>query len=249
MPYIFKESFKIRSHETDVKGSLRPDALTGLLQEAAGNHAKKLEFDIMDLQENNYTWILHKLHFKMKKYPMWRDTITIKTWPSSGNRLYAYRDFQILDQQNKLLGAAVSHWIIFDLRKKRPVRISNKILEMGADTDGHVLPVDSSIMTSPGNNLIKGKRFEVHYSDLDLNNHLNNTVYVRWILDSLPVKIVETCYCKELVVKFKSEAKYGKGILSFTENQEENIYIHKLLSEKGSSCHAEANTIWTAAAR
>ena len=49
----------------------------------------------------------------------------------------------------------------------------------------------------------------------------------------------------ELIIKFKSEAKYGNGILSLMAIQDENICIHKLFSEEDSSCNAEANTIWT----
>lgn len=244
MTHSYRESFKIRTNEIDTKGFLRPDALTGLLQETAGNHAKKLQFDIADLREKNYTWILHKLHFKMNEYPEWRDTITIETWPSSGNRLFAYRDFRILNQHNKLLGSAVSHWIIYDLMRKRPVRISNSILELGADIEEHVLPVDSDIVTVSGNDLIMRNSFEVHYSDLDLNNHLNNTVYVRWILDSLPIKTSESGYCKELIIKFKSEATYGNRIISCLAESDNSAYIHKLFSEAGSLCHAEANSVW-----
>ena len=244
MTYSYRESFKIRMNEADTKGFLRPDALTGLLQETAGNHAKKLQFDIADLQEKNCTWILHKLHFKMNGYPRWRDTITIETWPSSGNRLLAYRDFRILNQQNELLGLAVSHWIIFDLIKKRPVRISNSILKLGADIEEHVLPVDSDIVTSSEKDLKVRNRFEVHFSDLDMNNHLNNTVYVRCILDSLPVKTAEAGYCKELIIKFKSEATYGNRIKSCLAGLDDSAYTHKLFSEDSSSCHAEANSVW-----
>ncbi|MGF1672024.1 MAG: acyl-[acyl-carrier-protein] thioesterase [Balneolaceae bacterium] len=232
MKHIYKETYRIRSNEIDINGNARLDAIANLLQEAAGNHAKKLQFDITDLHDSNHTWILHQLHIKMDRYPEWRDQITIETWPSSGDRLRAYRDFRILDLNKTELGVALTHWLIIDLNKRRPVRIPQEILDLGLDSANHVIPINSSKSPDYNGKVIKSAEFTVHHSDLDLNKHLNNTVYVRWLIDTIPTKYLIAKNFRELHVNFKSEAALNDLVLSELGNLTDNSYFFRLTRKK-----------------
>ncbi len=42
-------------------------------------------------------------------------------------------------------------------------------------------------------------------SDLDMNNHVNNTRYVKWILDSIPIEYHNTMKVNEFEINFLNE--------------------------------------------
>lgn len=114
----FEESFKIRASEIDADQKATLPAICNLLQEIAGNHARQLEFDITDLQQNKLTWVLHRLRLKMDRFPDWRETITVQTWPSGGDGLRAYRDFRILGTDGSTIGPITE--LLADSRFAKP---------------------------------------------------------------------------------------------------------------------------------
>lgn len=175
-----------------------------MLQEVAGNHALQLEFDITDLQQKQRTWVLHRLTIAINRYPDWRETVTIKTWPSGGDGLRAYRDFLILDEEAVVIAKSLSYWLILDMKKRRPIRIPESILAMAPAEKDHVLPVTDGTFEEIEAS-VSGSSFTVRPTDLDLNRHVNNVRYIEWMMAGLPDK----ADIRTLDVKFIAEAMQG----------------------------------------
>ncbi len=204
---IYEEKFKIRASEVDINREATLPALCNLLQEIAGNHARELQFDIMDLQENHLTWVLHRLKVEIERYPHWRETIKIQTWPSGSDGLRAHRDFLILDDEDNVIGKSLSYWLILDLESRRPTRIPKEILRYTpADTD-HVLPVTDENF-SKVEQANRSQSFQVRKTDLDLNRHVNNVRYIEWGLACLP----EQYKTENIDIKFMGEALQGDTV-------------------------------------
>jgi acyl-ACP thioesterase len=199
----YKESYTIRASETGPTGKTRVDSIANYLQEIAGNHASVLNFDVTDLQKNEMTWVLHQLHLKMERMPDWRESIEIETWPSSGDRLRAYRDFRITDSEHNEIGVALSYWVIMDMKSRRPVRIPQEIIDMQLPEGNHVLPLSSGATI----NQLKSDAlpFSVRRTDTDINRHANNVAYIRWLTESLPEEIYFNKACTELNIQYLSE--------------------------------------------
>lgn len=195
---IYAESFKIRASEVDTNGQSTLPALCALFQEVAGNHALRLNFDITNLHEQNLTWVLHRMDIQIERFPEWRETITIETWPAAGDTLRAYRDYRILDEDGNQIGCCLSYWMMINLETRRPTRMPKEILEMGLDTEEHVLPLKSERLT-PFDEYTKKKSFTVRRSDMDMNQHVNNARYVEWMLETLPEEQARTIYRMDIV--------------------------------------------------
>lgn len=237
--HSFEEQFTIRANEinTDKKATL--STICNLLQEIAGNNARQLEFDITDLQENKLTWILYRLNVQMDRFPEWRETITIKTWPSGGDGLRAWRDFLIFCEDGKEIGRSVSYWLMMNIESRRPVRIPEKILQMAPEDIDHVLPLTDTNFSSfddPDNSLT----FEVRKSDLDLNMHVNNVQYIDWMEECLPDDI----HIWEFDIQFKAEATYGETVtVEFKSVSAGNrLYMNQILKEDRRTILALAKT-------
>jgi len=200
----FEEQFKIRASEVDANQKATLPAICNLLQEIAGNHARQLQFDITDLQKNELTWVLRRLQVQMDRFPDWRETITIRTWPSGGDGLRAHRDFLILDQKENIIGRALSYWLILNIENRRPMRIPKEILNSVPKNSEHVLPVTDSSFKEISQPDISHS-FTVRKTDLDLNKHVNNVRYIEWTLACLP----ENHKAHEIDIKFLGESVSG----------------------------------------
>ena len=213
----FQETFKIRASEIDFNQRATLPAICNLLQEVAGNHARELEFDITDLQKDKLTWVLHRIHVQMDRFPEWRETITIKTWPSSGDGLRAYRDFLIIDENGNIIGKSLSYWLIMNIKSRRPARIPKKILEMAPENANHVLPVtDATFPKIDQPDYLE--EFQVRKTDLDLNRHVNNVHFIEWALASLP----NDATVNEIDIQFTAESVLGDTDIVEVKEQSAN---------------------------
>lgn len=196
------------------------------LQETAGNHALQLNFDISRLNEKKLTWVLHRLHVQIDHYPQWRDEIKIKTWPSSGDSLRAYRDFLILNSNGEEIGRSLSYWLMLNMETRRPVRMPQEVLNMAPEDIEHVLDIRKDRITfnkEPDST----SNYKVRRSDLDINRHLNNVKYVEWALESLP----EDQRVSEIDIEFRSECRLGDQIRSeiATDSEKPKLNRHRII--------------------
>lgn len=208
-PDFYEEQFNIRASEIDSNQKATLPALCNLLQEAAGNHAQELQFDITDLQQQQMTWVLRRLHIVIHRFPDWRETVTVRTWPSGGDGLRAYRDFLLLDEDEQIIGRSLSYWLILDIEKRRPIRIPEAILKYVPPNKDHVIP-NEGLNFDDDVKAEQAQIFSVRPTDLDLNEHVNNVRLIEWALSCLP----EDSNTTKLDIKFTNEAVLDDTIVA-----------------------------------
>lgn len=223
------EHFKIRASEVDFNGKATLPALCSLFQEVAGNHALKLNFDISQLHKQNLTWVLHRMDIKIDRFPKWRDTITIETWPAAGDALRAYRDYRILDEDGKQIGACLSYWMMMNLETRRPTRMPQEVLDLRLNEIEHVMPIKTSRM-KPFEESDKQGKLSVRKSDLDMNQHVNNARYVEWMMELYNEKEARSIH--EIDIMFMKESVAGDELTSELKYSDE-IQKHQLKNQNG----------------
>jgi acyl-ACP thioesterase len=60
----------------------------------------------------------------------------------------------------------------------------------------------------------------VKYSDMDLNNHVNNAAYARWMLDSYPLDFHRSHRVRSLAINFLGELDGNDSFEMVTETEE-----------------------------
>jgi len=222
-------SFKIKSYQSDQNGKLTLYSLFQLLQECAWDNARLNDFGYEYLESKNAFWVLSRVLVEMKEYPEWKDEIEIKTWPKSTEGFFAIRDFQLLKNGN-VIGNVTSYWLILDKESKRPKRLDdfNFIHENFLKEKAINIKLNKIVIKDKTIELEKRKVF---VSDLDVNKHVNNATYVRWILDSYytqnskPISEFEINFTSELLVN-------DEFIVCKNTNNEYDHFILKNTQEK-----------------
>ena len=227
---FYTEQFTIRANEVDTSGNVTLKAICDLFQEVAGNNAKELNFDITDLKEQDLTWVLHRMDIKMNKYPEWRETITIETWPAAGDALRAYRNYRILNQDGEELGCCLSYWMMINIKNRRPMRMPQEVLNTRFAKREHVLNVKSNRLSA-----ISGTQgiieFSVRRSDLDMNLHVNNATYINWMLECLTLE--EAQKVGRLDIIYIHEGLEGDVISASKENDGDRFRKLQLTNQDG----------------
>jgi acyl-ACP thioesterase len=208
--HIFQTQFTIRSYEVGANQKTTIATIADLFQEAAGLHAKKLNFDITDLHDLGLTWVLYKMHIRVFSFPERWDTVQVKTWPSTGKDIRAFRRYEMRNQGGELVAEALGQWMTLDLKNRRPRRIPEKLAGFPLlNLDGRELNSDRNQITpldKDGGEIIT----TVGKYDLDMNSHVNSVKYIEW---STGYQITHPdLQCKEVIIQHQAEAYYGDKI-------------------------------------
>ena len=88
-------------------------------------------------------------------------------------------------------------------------------------------------------------RLPVLRGDLDINRHVNNTVYAGWALETIPDEVDRSCRLASIEIAFRAEALYGDTIVARTARADDAFcYIHRIESGGDGRELARLQTCW-----
>lgn len=173
--------FDIRGTDTDHHDQLNLSALFSYMQEAAFRHFEEYAPD-RDLGERGLCWVLIRLSVRLQRWPQWKETVAVQTWQSGIRRLTFLRQYRFLDQTGGIIGEATSEWLIVDQKKHKPAKPPQEWADtVPASREVGCERLDSNYQWPEKPILVK----YADYSDIDRNQHVNNTRYVAWSIDAI----------------------------------------------------------------
>ena len=246
----WEDEYSISFYEVDTKNEVFLPVLWSFMQETAWHHADHLGVGYSDLMGQQYFWVLSRLSVRMEEYPRWGDRIKVKTWLTGTGRLFALRQFSIADLTNKILGTAQSAWLVLDVKSRRPQKIEPVFRHLRHMFD-HLPPAEEpEKLAAPAQPQSK-KCYEVRYSDIDIHHHVNNIIYIEWILDSVPFEMNRTHQIHTFEINFLAESSYEDAISIQTETLQESppVLLHRVSKEEEGKELCRARTGWKRAGR
>ncbi|MBI9102768.1 MAG: hypothetical protein JEY99_10150 [Spirochaetales bacterium] len=180
----YKDEYRIRAYDTSPDGKAGVSALLRMLEDIAGAHAILRGAGVPDLLEQGITWVLSRIEVKFYRRPGMGERLIGETWPREAKGLKACREFRFTDQEGNLVMEGASIWLVIDLEKRRPVRVTTCM-------DKFTLREEMVFEKEPGKLTFQSppaseEKIKVPYSALDMNDHVNNIYYVTRAMDSIP---------------------------------------------------------------
>lgn len=214
---IFEKNFEVNTVNININKRLGLFGLLGFLQDIGLVHAENLGAGIEEMIKNNAFWVFTQHKVVMDKWPKWQDIVRVKTWPRKIEGIKAYRDFTIHvgDEQ---IGKSVATFMVLDGTTRKPVK-PNLDEDLFKDFSQESLDIIPEKVRVPEGMEMKSSII-VKNSDLDMNNHVNNTKYSQWILDTIPIEYHRNFVVKEFDMNFISEARLGDEIDIFSTKEE-----------------------------
>ncbi|MDX1546718.1 MAG: thioesterase [Rhodothermales bacterium] len=243
---IWTESFEVRTFETDAGGHVSFLALCNYFQEAAGKHAHSYGVAVDQLLPEGKTWVLARLHICIDAYPDWTDVVTVETWPSGVQGLFAIREFQF-HSGGAVIGYGTSAWLVIDLNRRRPVRVE-QLLSHVAPPDRPRTIEDAFPRLPVPERVDHARSFHVRYSDLDLNQHVNNVRFAEWAFESVPDEVLHGAVLREIELQYRAEATFGDLVMveaQCTNGADAPRFRHRLVRDADGRDLAVARTRWS----
>jgi len=221
----FKNQYQIRATECDSNFNIRLSALWDLMQDAAAHHANILGFDHEEMVKNGNFFILVRMSANIKCYPKSGERIRVETYPAGMHKLFCVRRYEVFDEKDEKVAEATSLWIVVDCLTSRPLRPNKAYPDSPVtsfDYEGEIcekinIPEDLEFL----------RKVVAEFSDIDVNNHVNNARYINWIENMVrsggePIKSINVNYIQEI--------KLGEELDMFRNNdtiiikdKEENV--------------------------
>jgi len=185
------------------------------MQDSAVNHIEALGHSLDRLKENKHGWFLSKMHIELDSLPEWKDRIKIVTWQPGVDKIYALRDFLLLDEENKEIGRASSFWVAVDMARKRLVRpevyLQDEVF-CQRERAGLKAPCKVASVSEPDHQ----KEFFVHENNLDLNGHTNSITYLKWIMKVLKELVDPQYRICDLEINYNGQTFVGDPVMLFS---------------------------------
>ena len=240
------ESLPVRSSDLTPHGTASVLALCVYLQEVAGHHADDLGVSMRRLQDENRAWALSHLHLEVDRLPHGDETVTIETWPSGLEGLFATREF-VLSTNDEEIGRATSRWFVLDTDRRRPVRPPRSLYDLETPDRPSPLPHEFGDLPAP-EHVDHEATWRARYHDLDLNRHVNSVRYLEWALGTLPDTFLDGHHCTGVALQFRAEATLGTPVRATAQTETTNgdsVARHALHHAETDDLLAAARTQWS----
>lgn len=221
----YSKTFKMSVEKAGFDRKVTAKYLMELFQEVATENADELGFGYKKLLEIGQAWVINKIKFVFYKKVKVGDEITFTTWPLEPKHYTCDRDFEGYNQKGEKVFAGTSVWNLIDLEKRCLCQTKDvKKIKIDYPKKRALSSLEFNKFTFDVDSYKRMYAKRVRISDLDVNNHVNNTNYINYSVDCLD----KTTYKKGISsfeIRFHRELLWGDQLEIFYKKDGKNNYV------------------------
>ena len=229
---LWTEQLHICSYDVDFTRRATSTSLCRYFLDAAWNHAEALGIGFQALAQQDKFWVLSRLLLEVHEAPTWGSAVTLRTWPRAVKSVFAMRDFEISDNAGTRVAAGSSGWLVLDGTSKRPQRLQKLLPGLVGLGDQAALDRDPEKLPE-----VEGweEAFSVavHYTDIDVNRHVNAARYIGWMFDTYPLAFHRDHAVRLVEVNYLGETVEGEVLSVRTRQAGAGIWFHSVCKSDG----------------
>jgi acyl-ACP thioesterase len=180
---LYETKITLYNSYFDLNNNLSAKSILNIFQDVASIHGEKIGVGYLDMLNKNLYWVLSRIKFDIVKMPQINQTVVVKTWPHEKGKIDFDRDISIFSENGELLIKGTTKWCVIDTISRKLQRTEN------VTYSGEIHPEKNYEdkffkITLPEQKFKTKFNYTVLYSDLDHNQHMNNTNYANLILNA-----------------------------------------------------------------
>lgn len=229
MRRLWDREYTLRASDFDKFNNIKPSAVLDLFQDAAGQHANEIGVGFVDMVRRSYLWALTRIKFKILVNPEAYQKILIKTWPLTPSRFSYRREYCIENENGEKMIIGSSDWVVIHSEKRQLVSAPDLY---PFNDDFHTEMMFEEKIVKVRDFSAAGMPYFVNagFSDLDVNNHVNNTKYADYVIDA--VNPTKSENLDVFQIDYRKEVLQGTQLYIY-HGREENITTAKGQNQNG----------------
>ncbi|MHA1674245.1 MAG: acyl-[acyl-carrier-protein] thioesterase [Promethearchaeota archaeon] len=208
---IFSRIFTVSYTDTDKYGELTFPNLFHYLEEIAFLHADEIAQKYEAKSSFDFAVVWTKMKVELTKLPHWKDQIKISTWitPFDPSQKYAYRNFKFT-KNGETIGHGYGSLLFFDLKQRKAIPIPKEV--QGYPTHDEI-PGGHQFNQITVTSSEKPTSSVVHYYDLDIYQHVNNSKYLEFGLSQIESNFINEHRLISAELHFLKELRMNDEVL------------------------------------
>ncbi|KAL0000092.1 hypothetical protein SO802_019694 [Lithocarpus litseifolius] len=225
----YRQTVVIRSYEVGHDKTATLESILNLLQETALNHVWMSGVlsngfgATRGMVRNNLIWVVSRMQVQVDHYPIWGEVVEIDTWVGASGKNGMRRDWLVRSQATgHVFARATSTWVMMNQETRRLSKMPEEVRAeispwfidkqaIKEDCPEKIVKLDSKVKYMDSN--LK--------SDLDMNHHVNNVKYVRWMLGTIPDEILESHKLSTMILEYRRECGNSDKVQSLCQPDED----------------------------
>ena len=210
---FIEQKYRIQVRDTRKGTEATNKAFLGLMEDVGSVHSTKVGFGVYDIPKTHLTWLLLDWKLKVISRPNYENMVYVKTWSRGIEKYYAYRDFEVHDEQGNLLAVATSKWVLVNAEKHKVVKVEDYVAEAYETEIGYDVFDDEKLgkLKEP-ESYSDVLEYKIARRDIDLYNHVHNLYYLDLAYEVLPDDVYSLDEFNNVRISYKREIKFGEEI-------------------------------------
>ena len=179
---LFVGTRQVRLGDVDERARLRLDAIARYLQDIATDDTASTDLD--DEDGDSSSWVVRRTMIEVLRAARLDEHLELATFCSGTGRGWAERRTSISGTHGASI-ETVSLWISIDPASGRPIRLSERFLEIYGPTAGD-RRISSRLQLPPPTEHAERRPWTIRRVDLDPLRHVNNAVHWSIVEETLP---------------------------------------------------------------
>ncbi|KAH9626056.1 hypothetical protein KSS87_001981 [Heliosperma pusillum] len=228
--FVYRQTFIIRSYEIGPDKTATMETLMNLLQETALNHVTSSGLAgngfgaTREMSLRKLIWVVTRVHIQVNKYSSWGDVVEIDTWVDAAGKNGMRRDWIIRDYSTQqIITRATSTWVTMNRETRKISKIPKEVrqevepfyLPRHALENGDYDTQKINKLTDETADFVRSG-LAPRWNDMDANQHVNNVKYIGWILESVPLNVLQDYDMTSMTLEYRRECRQANVLESLT---------------------------------
>jgi len=232
---VYEKDTQINFYDIDGRGDVKLTALLKHINLAAGANAEDIGVGLDATIPLGLAFVLQRFALRIFKWPVYRQTVTIRTWPAEIAKGTFRRNGDMWDKEGNKLAEWTGLWVLIDIEERKVKRPKALPIELPAYGIMDVAIQAIKIENPKDGQFIASYPHVMRFSEADINEHMNNAIYGDLISNVLEISENSPSHTpkwKEIQFNYLAEIKIGDEVDVQCKQAGNNMYITGIVKEQ-----------------
>jgi len=223
---IYTQDFKTTLEDIDKNAYITNKAILRFFENTATYHSDSIGGGIKAVEETGLTWIVLDWRVKVINRPKYGEKLKVRTWSRGIQKFFAFRDYELVNDNDEILALGTSKWVLMDINKNRMVLLNDELMARYESEDRPAFDENQLSKIESPSEFSNEINYTVMRKDIDFNKHMHNLYHFDLAYEVLPGELYENSTFDNFRITYKIEIKLGETVTcKYSLLEDKNIVV------------------------